>query len=79
MNPRTLQAAWHGSPEDHAEDGAYPKAGLTWRLERTSITVGRIVRFWDPGYYRTYQEQPGEPTGHRGVQQEVTRSLARPQ
>jgi len=52
---------------------------LTWRLERTSITVGRIVRFWDPGYYRTYPDPPGQPSGYMSVQAEVTRALARPE
>jgi hypothetical protein len=35
-------------------------------------------RVWDPGYYRTYAEQPGEPGGFRSVQAEVTRELASP-
>jgi putative intracellular protease/amidase len=51
---------------------------LTWSLERAGWKVGRIVRFWDPNYYRTYQERPGEPEGYMSVQQEVTRALARP-
>lgn len=51
---------------------------LTWSLERRAWTVGRIFRFWDPGYYRTYLERPGEPAGHRSVEAEVTRALARP-
>jgi putative intracellular protease/amidase len=52
---------------------------LTWALERRAWTVGRVFRFWDPAYYRTYLEQRGEPPGFRGVQAEVTRALARPQ
>jgi len=52
---------------------------LTWAFERKAEQVGRIVRFWDPHYYRTYQDGPGEPFGHMSVQQEVTRALARPQ
>lgn len=51
---------------------------LTWRQERLASSLGRVVRFWDPGYYRTYGEQPGEPPGWRSVQAEVTRELARP-
>jgi putative intracellular protease/amidase len=52
---------------------------LTWAFERKAEQVGRIVRFWDPHYYRTYQDGPGEPKGFMSVQQEVTRELARPQ
>jgi len=40
--------------------------------------VGRRTRFWDPSYYRTYSEEPGQPAGYMSVQQEVTRALARP-
>jgi putative intracellular protease/amidase len=50
---------------------------LTWSLERTAWTVARRTRFWDPDYYRTYSEEPGQPAGHMSVQQEVTRALAR--
>jgi putative intracellular protease/amidase len=52
---------------------------LTWALERTAERVGRITRFWDPGYYRTYPDGAGEPAGHMSVEAEVTRSLARPE
>jgi putative intracellular protease/amidase len=52
---------------------------LTWTLERRAWQVARATRFWDPGYYRTYGERPGEPAGFRSVQQEVTRALARPE
>ncbi len=51
---------------------------LTWALERAGWQVGRIVRFWDPSYYRTYKEKPGEPEGYMSVQQEITRALAGP-
>ena len=51
---------------------------LTWKQERTAWTLGRIGRFWDPNYYRTYLETSGEPCGHMSVQSEVTRALARP-
>ena len=50
---------------------------LTWALERSGMIAGRIGRFWDPNYYRTYLEKPGQPTGYMSVQQEVTRSLAK--
>ncbi len=50
--------------------------GLTWSLERTAWRVGRITRFWDRDYYRTYTEQPGQPAGYMSVQAEVTRALA---
>jgi putative intracellular protease/amidase len=52
---------------------------LTWQLERTAWAVARRTRFWDPDYYRTYSEEPGQPAGYMSVQQEVTRALARPE
>jgi putative intracellular protease/amidase len=52
---------------------------LTWAFERKAAQVGRIVRFWDPNYYRTYTDEPGQSAGFMSVQQEVTRALARPQ
>jgi putative intracellular protease/amidase len=51
---------------------------LTWQLERKAWSVARRTRFWDPAYYRTYSEGPGQPEGYMSVQQEVTRSLASP-
>ena len=53
-------------------------AALTWALERKAAQIGRIVRFWDPDYYRTYVDGPGQPEGYMSVQQEITRALARP-
>ena len=50
---------------------------LTWALERKGWTAGRIFRFWDPNYYRTYDDGPSKPAGYMSVQQEVTRALAR--
>jgi putative intracellular protease/amidase len=51
---------------------------LTWALERTAWRLTRITRFWDPNYYRTYTEEPGQPTGYMSVQSEVTRALKNP-
>ena len=51
---------------------------LTWALERTAWRLTRITRFWDPDYYRTYTEEPGQPTGYMSVQSEVTRALTNP-
>ena len=51
---------------------------LTWALEHRAASVARFTRFWDPGYYRTYREEPGQPAGFMSVQQEVTRALADP-
>jgi putative intracellular protease/amidase len=51
---------------------------LTWRLERSAADIGRIARFWEADYYRTYADGPGQPTGYMSVQQEVTRALASP-
>jgi putative intracellular protease/amidase len=50
---------------------------LTWTLERKGWTFGRIFRFWDPTYYRTYPDGSGQPSGYMSVQSEVTRALAR--
>jgi putative intracellular protease/amidase len=49
---------------------------LTWGQEKLAWTIGRISRFWDPNYYRTYLESAGEPAGYMSVQSEVTRALA---
>jgi putative intracellular protease/amidase len=51
---------------------------LTWRFEHKAWAVARFSRFWDPSYYRTYSERPGQPEGYMSVQQEVTRALASP-
>jgi putative intracellular protease/amidase len=49
---------------------------LTWSLEKAGWNITRFFgRFWDPDYFRTYVELPGEPAGYRGVQGEVTRCL----
>jgi putative intracellular protease/amidase len=52
---------------------------LTWRQERLAAAIGRVVRFWDPSYYRTYPDLATQPLGHMSVQAEVTRALARPE
>jgi putative intracellular protease/amidase len=52
---------------------------LTWAQERLATRIANVTRFWDPGYYRTYREEHGEPAGYRSVQAEVTRALARPE
>ena len=50
---------------------------LTWKLERSAWDLTRfLARFWDAGYYRTYEESAGEPAGYRSVEQEVRRALA---
>ncbi len=66
ISPRTGRSMLYG----------YKTTALTWALENSAWKVARITRFWDPNYYRTYLEQPGEPDGYMSVQQEVTRSLA---
>jgi putative intracellular protease/amidase len=50
---------------------------LTWSLERAGWRMGRVFRFWDPGYYRTYADGVGKPAGYMSVEAEVTRALAR--
>ncbi len=51
---------------------------LPWAMERSAWY---LTRYWgrrgDPDYYRTYREQPGEPSGYRSVEAEVRRALAR--
>jgi putative intracellular protease/amidase len=49
---------------------------LTWKQERAAWSIGRVTRFWDPNYYRTYLEDAGDAPGHMSVQAEVTRALA---
>lgn len=51
---------------------------LTWQLERTGAKVGRIMRFWDPHYYRTYLEEDDQPPGYMSVEHEIIRSLEHP-
>jgi putative intracellular protease/amidase len=57
----------------------YQTTALTWAFENSACSLARILRFWDPNYYRTYLEQDGQPKGFMSVQQEVTRALARPE
>ena len=54
-------------------------SSLTWALERKGWTFGRVFRFWDPNYYRTYADGAGNPSGFMSVQSEVTRALPRPE
>jgi putative intracellular protease/amidase len=51
---------------------------LTWAMERLAWRLTRVTRFWDPNYYRTFTEQPGQPGGYMSVQSEVTRALEDP-
>jgi hypothetical protein len=51
---------------------------LTWDFERRAWQLTRLTRFWDPDYYRTYSERPGDPVGYMSVQAEVTRALENP-
>jgi putative intracellular protease/amidase len=51
---------------------------LNWALERSAWRLTRLSRFWEPNYYRTYVEEPGQPTGYMSVQSEVTRALRNP-
>jgi hypothetical protein len=52
---------------------------LTWSQERQAWRIGRVIRFWDADYFRTYVEEPGQPAGYMSVQAEVTPALARPE
>jgi putative intracellular protease/amidase len=69
VDPETSRSVLHGRRT----------TSLTWRQERLAASIGRIVRFWEPLYYRTYSDPPGEPAGYMSVQSEVTRALARPE
>src|ERR1700759_4006531 len=51
---------------------------LTWDFERRAWRIPGVTRFWDPSYYRTYTEKPGEPAGYMSVQAEITRALKDP-
>ncbi len=52
---------------------------LPWQMERDAWNLTRFLgRIWDPHYFRTYHERPGEPEGFYSVEAEVTRALARP-
>jgi putative intracellular protease/amidase len=66
ISNRTGRSVLHG----------YQTTALTWALENSACSLARIMRFWDPNYYRTYLEANGQPKGFMSVQQEVTRSLA---
>jgi putative intracellular protease/amidase len=68
-NPTTGNSVLHGRRT----------TALTWQLERTAWAIARRTRFWDPSYYRTYTEEPGQPPDYMSVQQEVSRALARPE
>ena len=68
ISPKTGRSVLYG----------YKTTALTSAFENSAWKVARMTRFWDPNYYRTYLEQPGEPDGYMSVQQEVTRSLATP-
>ncbi len=69
VDPATGRSVLHGRKT----------TALTWALERKAVQVGRILRWWDPAYYSTYPDKPGEPDGFRSVQAEVSRALADPQ
>ncbi len=68
IDPATGRSVLHGRKT----------TSLTWALEKSASLLGRIIRFWDPHYYRTYRDAPGQAVGHMGVEQEVTRALANP-
>ncbi|MEW9897545.1 type 1 glutamine amidotransferase domain-containing protein [Chitinivorax sp. PXF-14] len=67
ISPRTGKSVLHGRKT----------TALTWQLERSAWQLTRFfARFWDPGYYRTYGEAPGQPVGYCSVESEVKRALA---
>ena len=68
IDPSTGRSVLHGRKT----------TALTWDFERTAWQLTRFTRFWDPDYYRTYTEQPGDPVGYMSVEAEVTRALEDP-
>ncbi|HEY1689826.1 MAG TPA: type 1 glutamine amidotransferase domain-containing protein [Solirubrobacteraceae bacterium] len=68
LDPETGRSVLHGRRT----------TSLTWRQERLAASIGRVVRFWEPSYYRTYPDPKAHPAGYMSVQAEVVRALARP-
>jgi putative intracellular protease/amidase len=68
IDPRTGKSVLYGRKT----------TALTWALEKAGWTFGRIGRFWEPNYYRTYMEGDGDAAGSRSVEAEVTGVLASP-
>lgn len=68
VSPTTGRSVLHGRQT----------TSLTWAQEGLAWTLGRVVRFWDGDYYRTYVEGPGDAPRSRGVEAEVTAALASP-
>jgi len=65
VDPTTGRSVLHGRKT----------TALTWAFERRAWQLTRFTRIGDPDYYRTYTEEPGQPTGYMSVQSEVTRAL----
>jgi putative intracellular protease/amidase len=68
VDPRTGRSVLYGRKT----------TALTWAMERLAWRLTRVTRFWDPNYYRTFSEEPGQPGGYMSVQSEVTRALRDP-
>jgi putative intracellular protease/amidase len=68
VDPATGRSVLHGRKT----------TALTWAFERRAWQLTRYTRLQDRDYYRTYSEEPGQPTGYMSVQSEVTRALASP-
>jgi putative intracellular protease/amidase len=84
---KPLAAICHGvllaarSPGTDGRSALYGRktTALTWAMEKSAWDLTRFYgRFWDPDYYRTYREVPGQPAGYMSVQAEVSRALANP-
>jgi len=84
---KPLAAICHGvllaarSPGADGRSALYGRktTALTWAMEKSAWDLTRFYgRFWNPDYYRTYLEAPGEPAGYMSVQAEVSRALASP-
>jgi putative intracellular protease/amidase len=72
-----LLAARSRNPDGHSVLFGRRTTALTWALESAGWKVGRIVRFWDPNYYRTYVDKLGEPAGYSASPQAICRCSRR--
>lgn len=71
-----LLAARSKTADDRSVLHGRKTTALTWKQEKAASAIAHLGRLWDPDYYRTYKEEPGQPKGYMSVEHEVTRNLA---